>query len=270
MTEPGGRCAFSTQLDCSDDPACATTPEIWAHCVVAGMSIALKKGRVPADRLWEGVRGEDVTMKYFLTRRNVLIQPRFQLALTAKAILFLVLYSTALVLLILFPSGLTPEAKRQVLSLPSYTWALILALGVVGAVHVILLSHRVAGPSFRLVRAIRQMATGEYQQPLTLRKHDALKEVAESLAFLGQTLHHRRQALLDELGKLRTRLAELRDGKTASALQQDLESLLEQITVLQRLAEGTDVPGPTEPAKADVGVTPSSAEMPSASGAARR
>ncbi|MFQ5915869.1 MAG: hypothetical protein ACE5JS_22065 [Nitrospinota bacterium] len=207
-------------------------------------------------------------MKYFFTRRKFLIQPRFQLALAAQAILFLVLYSAALALLILYPNGLTPEVKRQILSLPNYIWPLMLALALVVAAHVILLSHRIAGPSFRLVRVIQQMVTGHYQQAMTLRKHDSLKEVAESLTLLGDTLHRRRQALLEELDKLRTRLEpytdDLQRGKAPPALQHDLEWMAEQIRVLKRLADETDVPGVTEPAVSDADVTPKSVMMPSA------
>jgi methyl-accepting chemotaxis protein len=206
----------------------------------------------------ERERREEGIMKYFFSRRKFLIQPRFQLALAAKAILFLVLYSAALALLILYPNGLTPEVKRQILPLPAYIWPLMLALGLIVVVHVILLSHRVAGPSFRLVRSIRQMTAGHYHQAMTLRKHDSLKEVAESLALLGDTLHRRRQTLLEELDKLRTRLEpytdDLQSGKAPPALQHDLEWMAEQIRVLKRLAEGADVPGVTEPAVSDAGV----------------
>ncbi len=207
-------------------------------------------------------------MKYFFTRRKFLIQPRFQLALVAKALLFLVLYSTALALTILYPKGLTPEATSQILSLSQQVWPLILALLVVGAIYMILLSHRVAGPSFRLVRTIQEMTRGKYQQTLTLRKHDALKEVSESLALLCHTLHRRRQALLEELDKLRTRLEpyadDLQGGKAPPALHHDLEWMAQQIRVLERLADGPDLPGVTEPAVSDADVTPKSPMMPSA------
>lgn len=199
-------------------------------------------------------------MKYFFGRRNYLVAPRFQLVLAAKATVFLILYSAGVAFLILYPlreliellpvTGLTPDVKKQMLALPSYVWPLLLVLAVVGGIQVIFWSHRVAGPSFRLTRAIRQMTGGDYRQALTLRKKDSLKEVAESLAVLCETLRWRRQTLLEELHTLRTRLeqhAECMQGGDSRPREREIEEMLQQIEVLERLAMGNDLPATAAP-----------------------
>ena len=196
-------------------------------------------------------------LKHFFRRKNYLVRPRFQLSLTAATAAFLLLYSALVAFLILYPiavlinplpvNGLTPEVKKEILSLPHYIWPLILILALVAAVQVILLSHRISGPSFRLERAIREMAAGQYQPFLTLRKGDCLQEVAESLALLADTLHQRRQTFLEELGQLRTRLEQhadaMRRGEAPTALQADLERMLQQVRMLEGIADGAGVLG---------------------------
>ena len=56
------------------------------------------------------------------------------------------------------------------------------------------MTHRVAGPLVRITAALQQMAAGNYQQHLTLRKGDSLQEVAELINPLATTLRSRRNS----------------------------------------------------------------------------
>ena len=42
-------------------------------------------------------------------------------------------------------------------------------------------SHRIAGPVFRMIRFLNTVAAGDYNQKLTLRKTDELKDLAEAI-----------------------------------------------------------------------------------------
>jgi hypothetical protein len=105
---------------------------------------------------------------------------------------------------------------------------------------VIRLSHRVAGPVFRLNREIRQMAAGTYPRSITLRKYDHLKELAEALTILSRKLEECRQALLGELGAVQGLVTEcasrLGNGAHSAAIQADLERILQHIQTLKRIA----------------------------------
>ena len=189
---------------------------------------------------------------YFLRRRKYLVNPRFQLLLAAKAVVLVFLFSgvliyssamtTAETIYILPFSCLTPEVKERVLALPREAIWLCLLIALVVALQAILVSHRIAGPSFRFNRIMREMAAGKYPQSVTLRKGDCLTDLAESLTFLGQELQGRRQALLGELAQLHAAVEECTmqpgGGVYPEAVRARLEGLARQICILKQLVQG--------------------------------
>ena len=70
------------------------------------------------------------------------------------------------------------------------------------AFQVIRLSHRVAGPVFRLTHQVLEMAAGKYSRSIIVRKNDYPKELAEALSLLSRGLEERRQAFLGEIEAL--------------------------------------------------------------------
>ncbi|MDD5634757.1 MAG: hypothetical protein PHW46_05740 [Candidatus Omnitrophica bacterium] len=50
------------------------------------------------------------------------------------------------------------------------------------------LSHRIAGPIFRIENYIDKLMSGDYSQDLTLRKGDELQSIADKLSKLSQKL----------------------------------------------------------------------------------
>ena len=54
------------------------------------------------------------------------------------------------------------------------------------------LTHRVAGPLVRINAVLRQMAEGNFNQRVTLRKGDSLAELADVVNTLAQSLRSRR------------------------------------------------------------------------------
>ena len=49
-------------------------------------------------------------------------------------------------------------------------------------------SHRIAGPQYRIVRSLRQIAEGDLTLQIRLRRRDHLKEIAEAVNGLTRTL----------------------------------------------------------------------------------
>lgn len=56
------------------------------------------------------------------------------------------------------------------------------------------MTHRVAGPLVRITASLQQMAAGNYQQHLTLRKGDSLQDLAELINQLAATLRSHRNS----------------------------------------------------------------------------
>jgi methyl-accepting chemotaxis protein len=67
-------------------------------------------------------------------------------------------------------------------------WILILSGGVAGVIIAMFLTHRFAGPLFKLERVVREMAAGNLSVDTTLRKRDEGKELAELINLLKETL----------------------------------------------------------------------------------
>jgi hypothetical protein len=188
----------------------------------------------------------------WLPRKQFLIQPRFQLALGAAMMILVCAYSAILVFSIMYPmsaflelspeGSINPEVKSRILTIPGYVWLIVLVFGLLLAFQAILISHRIAGPTFRLRRAIREITDGKYQQNLTLRRYDCLKDLATGLAQLGSLLHGRRESLLAELAGLRTALdahrQRLARGGDVAPLQAHIGPILEQVQRLELIAQG--------------------------------
>jgi methyl-accepting chemotaxis protein len=67
-------------------------------------------------------------------------------------------------------------------------WILILSGGVAGVIIAMFLTHRFAGPLFKLERVVREMAAGNLSVDATLRKRDEGKELAALINLLNETL----------------------------------------------------------------------------------
>lgn len=212
----------------------------------------------------------------FFKRRKFLVQPRFQLALAGRALVFLFIYTAIIVysnlnlmadtMNVLPFDCLTPEVKQRIWAFPTDVLLLSLLAALVVVLYVVLASHRVAGPECRLARTIREMAAGRYLQAGTLRKHDRLKGIADSVTFLGQALHEGRQALLEQLTQLGGKAEEcsryVRGGASADIVLARLNGLVSQIGSLkesiprenglaemeQALPDSGPVPAPRDPA----------------------
>ena len=203
----------------------------------------------------------------FFRRRKFLVQPRFQLALAGNALVFLFFYTAILVYLNLWlmaetiyvlPFGcLTPEVRQRIWGFPAAALLLSLLVALVVALRVILASHRVAGPEFRLVRIIREMAAGRYPQAGALRKHDCLKGIDDSLTFLGQALHERRQALREQLTQLTGKAEEcsrlVRGGASADIVLARLDGVVRQVGSVQESISRESGSAETEQALTDSG-----------------
>jgi len=68
------------------------------------------------------------------------------------------------------------------------------------------LSHRIAGPIFRINKYIDALISGDYSQGLHLRKKDELKDVAEKLGKLREALSEKRKQAKGSLDDLKSKI----------------------------------------------------------------
>jgi len=67
-------------------------------------------------------------------------------------------------------------------------WVYVMVTGGIVALVSLFLSHRIAGPLYRLERVIEHMIRGRIGERITLRQHDEGKDLAEKINRLNQTL----------------------------------------------------------------------------------
>lgn len=138
-----------------------------------------------------------MTSKIF-RRRKKLIKPKHQLKLACFVVIFLLIYSLIFGLAIFYPlaaelrgpGGVEDQARVAfvVLGLHETIWpalVFVLALSFVGT---ILFSHRVAGPIYRLEKAVEQFLRGDFSGRIRLRKTDEFKEIETVVNGLAEFL----------------------------------------------------------------------------------
>jgi methyl-accepting chemotaxis protein len=143
----------------------------------------------------------------FKKRKNYFIEKRFQIKYMLLTMLLLLVYSFIFVVIIFAPYMLTlyfdyplvekTEAARAILLLHAKVWP---GIGIVillfGAVS-IFITHKIAGPLYRLKKSLAQVTEGNLDIVVKLRKWDDLQDLAEHVNIL--------------IGELRTFVTTLRN-----------------------------------------------------------
>jgi len=130
----------------------------------------------------------------FQKRKNYFIEKKFQTKYILLTILLLLTYTFMFVIIIFAPYMLTlyfdyplaekTDAARTLLLLHAKVWpwigSIILFFGAVS----IFISHKIAGPLFRLKKSLDRITEGDLDVVIKLRKWDDLKDLAEHINML--------------------------------------------------------------------------------------
>ena len=181
-------------------------------------------------------------------RRTYLIKTKLQLKYAALILIFMfavawisgyTVYYTGWLLMgeklsNVYPQGRLADIMRAI----NFTLFLRLAfIAPLVALISIFLSHRVAGPLFRIERFIRSVARGDLSSRLQLRKNDELKDVAGAINDMTDDLKNRVKKLMGltnmaglELEKLRRILGkELPDMDVVKAEVEELAKSIKDL-----------------------------------------
>ncbi|MDX1815691.1 MAG: hypothetical protein R3239_07000 [Thermodesulfobacteriota bacterium] len=131
-------------------------------------------------------------------RKTRLADRQFQFGLAWRMLLVFLLFFVAGILLVFAPSviglltgadlaELKPAAEELII-LHQRIWPAVLFILVGVFLYTLLFSHRIAGPIYRINKAIEMMLRGEYPKSITLRKGDHFQETAELLERLSQQI----------------------------------------------------------------------------------
>ncbi|MBI5167310.1 MAG: methyl-accepting chemotaxis protein [candidate division NC10 bacterium] len=141
----------------------------------------------------------------FFRRRKILIKPSYQLRSALTVILFLVIYSLILGFLIFYPiqqelstgASLEEQARvsHQVLQLHKRVWPGVLIVAILVGIQAIFASHRIAGPLYRVEKALEDLIAGDFKQRIRLRRRDQFREFE---GLINQLAEHLEQTSLQD------------------------------------------------------------------------
>ncbi len=108
--------------------------------------------------------------------------------------------------------------------------AVALGVGLIGMIVFIFLSHRIAGPLYRVEKGMREIGKGDLTHRVRLRKTDQLEELAQSLNSFAQQMD-------EKLGGLQK---ELEQASAACSDKDKPEEIAKLAEAIRRLKEFTN------------------------------
>ncbi len=187
------------------------------------------------------MRSEGVGMN---RRRNYLIHKKLQFKYAALTITLLLLYTLLLLSAIFLPPTVIfystnlplpvrAEAADAFILLNKYIWpGIALIILLFGAIS-IFVTHKVAGPLFVMVRAMRDIMQGNLKARITLRKGDDLSELADVVNNMTEKLESTFIDLDKRVGALAVHAQETGQGQSSPGASrvaagiEDMKKILE-------------------------------------------
>jgi methyl-accepting chemotaxis protein len=143
-----------------------------------------------------------------IQRRQLVIDPKFQYSLIMKFVIFVTIVLIASVALLVFTynkfasvalpvssdtGGVVTFGTTQIIGLSQFIWPVMLLSviisGVVMCIFGLFLSHKMAGPAYRLRKDIAKMANGDLERKISLREKDYFQSIATDMDYLRQQWH---------------------------------------------------------------------------------
>ena len=207
-------------------------------------------------------------------RKQKITDARFQLEVGLHLVGWLYLYIVVTAVAINIPALKSllsadvadPEYVEAVLAVRSFSRFVLIPLVVTFvamAFHAVLLTHRIAGPMYRVKAVLQQIARREYPERVTFRTKDFLHDVAVEMTTTVQALREdqlRMQRMNGETSEAAQRLVEAAEaGVDRAAMAAIAREILEAAERLDRHVappesedDGPMTPPSAEPATAGV------------------
>ena len=167
----------------------------------------------------------------FKTRKNYFIEKKFQAKYAMLTVLMLLTYTFLFLVVIFLPYILTlyfdypiiekADAARVLLLLHGTIWPWIGVIILFFGIASIFISHKVAGPLFRLKKSLTQVTQGDLSVVIKLRKWDDLKDLAEHTNLLIEELRTFVKTLKSDYDLLSDYIQELEQKIEAKALTEE-------------------------------------------------
>lgn len=131
-------------------------------------------------------------------RRKFFIDPQFQLKYILMIIFLLLLYTITFVgclfipqlLPFIFSSPIEEQAKAAEILLLYHknVWPAVFIVIPLFGIFSIFITHKIAGPAYRIKKRLHELTAWELDKRVTLRKGDDLQELADCVNLLSEEL----------------------------------------------------------------------------------
>lgn len=154
-------------------------------------------------------------------KRRYFIEKQLQTKYIVLTILLLLIYTLLFVVILIFPyivpltfdAPLEEQAKaaRMLLTLHGSIWPAIGTVIVIMSITSIFITHKMAGPVYRLKRILAAVSGGNLNITVRLRKKDDLKDLAEGIDLVIDDLRGVVETLQENYATLSSCISELED-----------------------------------------------------------
>jgi len=170
-------------------------------------------------------------------RKRYFVLVRFQLKYIAYILLFLYIGAAVAGYTVYWTTWVTLGEKlanvyprgRLIYIFKTANITLLLRILLITPVFIVIgtfLSHRIAGPIYRLNEYIESLKNGDYGQRLTLRKKDELKGLAVKLSELSAKLRNEKENRTKKIDDL---VVSLQDNKVDNSVIEQVKTSLSDI-----------------------------------------
>lgn len=167
----------------------------------------------------------------FKIRKNYFVEKKFQAKYALLTVLMLLTYTFLFLVVIFSPYILTlyfdfpvvekADAARVLLLLHDTIWPWVGGIILFFGIASIFISHKVAGPLFRMKKSLSQVAGGDLSVVIKLRKWDDLKDLADHTNALIEELRSFVNTLKNDYGLLSDYIQELEQQIEKKALTEE-------------------------------------------------
>ena len=156
------------------------------------------------------------------------------------------------------PDSLTAQ---QLANLLWYNGAFVILLTIFLGLLTVLLSHRVAGPAYRLTQSLKRMLKGDFGFQIKLRRKDYLQDVASHMNQLIFDMRARQETLV----AMDAEADRLKDLIAAAGASEEIKESVERLSAgLDSMLEKSSVPVVQPITGAAQGPAPTAAPAPAA------
>ncbi|MBI2115618.1 MAG: hypothetical protein HYT85_11110 [candidate division NC10 bacterium] len=136
--------------------------------------------------------------RWWWRRRQVIVDLPFQLKCGLFTVGSVLVYTLVFGFLIFYPlqqeltaaPSIQERARiaREILAIHRRIWPGMLTVSLLAGLHLFVVSHRIAGPVYKVRRTIEEMLRGKLPERFTLRRTDAFRHLEEVVRALADHL----------------------------------------------------------------------------------